>query len=91
MKRLRSIRQNKTQQSWNINLPNEKDFYLTRYALIIKRLESSPATYSQLEDYLLNSFEFQDAESRATLSVPCRGISVKFPIFSTFPFTIKKR
>ncbi|STD10951.1 MULTISPECIES: hypothetical protein [Chryseobacterium] len=39
----------------------KKDFYLTRYALIIKRLESSPATYSQLEDYLLNSFEFQDA------------------------------
>jgi hypothetical protein len=42
----------------------KKDFYLTRYALIIKRLESSPATYSQLEDYLLNSFEFQDAESK---------------------------
>jgi len=39
----------------------KKDFYLTRYALIIKRLESSPATYSQLEDYLLSSFEFQDA------------------------------
>ncbi|WP_313000528.1 hypothetical protein [Chryseobacterium gleum] len=34
----------------------KKDFYLTRYALIIKRLESSPATYSQLKDYLLNSF-----------------------------------
>ncbi|WP_419869166.1 helix-turn-helix transcriptional regulator [Chryseobacterium sp. CT-SW4] len=43
----------------------KKDFYLTRYALIIKRLESSPATYEQLEDYLLNSFEFQDAEIKS--------------------------
>jgi len=43
----------------------KKDFYLTRYALIIKRLESSPATYSQLEDYLLNSFEFQDADIKS--------------------------
>ncbi len=40
----------------------KKDFYLTRYALIIKRLERSPATYLELEDYLLNSFEFQDAK-----------------------------
>lgn len=40
----------------------KKDFYLTRYALIIKRLERSPATYPELEDYLLNSFEFQDAK-----------------------------
>ncbi|MDV3506833.1 WYL domain-containing protein [Elizabethkingia anophelis] len=40
----------------------KKDFYLTRYALIIKRLESSPATYAQLEKYLLGSFEFQDAK-----------------------------
>ena len=40
----------------------KKDFYLTRYALIIKRLESSPATYAQLEEYLLGSFEFQDAK-----------------------------
>ena len=39
----------------------KKDFYLTRYALIIKRLERSPATYPEIEDYLLNSFEFQDA------------------------------
>ena len=39
----------------------KKDFYLTRYALIIKRLERSPATYPELEDYLLTSFEFQDA------------------------------
>jgi len=38
----------------------KKDFYLTRYALIIKRLERSPATYPEIEDYLLNSFEFQD-------------------------------
>ena len=40
----------------------KKDFYLTRYALIIKRLESSPATYAQLEEYLLGSFEFQDTK-----------------------------
>lgn len=40
----------------------KKDFYLTRYALIIKRLERSPATYAELEDYLLDSFEFQDAK-----------------------------
>lgn len=39
----------------------KKDFYLMRYALIIRRLEKSPATYKQLKDYLLNSFEFQDA------------------------------
>lgn len=39
----------------------KKDFYLTRYALIIKRLERSPATYPEIESYLLSSFEFQDA------------------------------
>ncbi|SIS99455.1 hypothetical protein SAMN05421796_108151 [Chryseobacterium piscicola] len=39
----------------------KKDFYLARYALIIKKLETTPADYSQLEDYLLTSFEFQDA------------------------------
>ena len=39
----------------------KKDFYLTRYALIIKRLERSPAAYPEIESYLLNSFEFQDA------------------------------
>lgn len=39
----------------------KKDFYLARYALIIKKLEAAPATYPQIEDYLLNSFEFQDA------------------------------
>ncbi len=38
-----------------------KDFYLTRYALIIKKLEVAPATYKQIEEYLLSSFEFQDA------------------------------
>ena len=38
-----------------------KDFYLTRYALIIKKLEAAPATYKQIEDYLLSSFQFQDA------------------------------
>lgn len=43
----------------------KKDFYLTRYSLIIKRLERSPATYPELEDYLLNSFEFQDASIRS--------------------------
>lgn len=39
----------------------KKDFYLTRYALIIKKLEAAPSTYTQIEEYLLNSFEFQDA------------------------------
>lgn len=39
----------------------KKDIFLSRHALIIKRLENSPATYSQIKDYLLNSFEFQDA------------------------------
>ncbi|MEG0696946.1 MAG: WYL domain-containing protein, partial [Algoriella sp.] len=39
----------------------KKDFFLTRYALIIKRLEKSASTYEEIEDYLLNSFEFQDA------------------------------
>lgn len=39
----------------------KKDFYLTRYALIIKKLEAAPANYKQIEEYLLNSFEFQDA------------------------------
>lgn len=39
-----------------------KDFYLTRYALIIKKLEAAPATYKQIEEYLLSSFEFQDAD-----------------------------
>lgn len=38
-----------------------KDFYLTRYALIIKKLEACPSTYKQIEEYLLYSFEFQDA------------------------------
>ncbi len=39
----------------------KKDFFLARYALIIKRLEKSPATFKEISDYLLNSFEFQDA------------------------------
>ncbi|MEG0925586.1 MULTISPECIES: helix-turn-helix transcriptional regulator [Chryseobacterium] len=60
----------------------KKDFYLTRYALIIKRLESSPATYSQVEDYLLNSFEFQDAGIKSysirTLQRDIREISDLF-------------
>ncbi|MBP7173022.1 MAG: WYL domain-containing protein [Cloacibacterium sp.] len=40
----------------------KKDFFLARYALIIKRLEKSPATFQEIESYLLNSFEFQDAK-----------------------------
>lgn len=39
----------------------KKDFFLTRYALIIKKLEKIPSTYEEIEDYLLHSFEFQDA------------------------------
>ena len=60
----------------------KKDFYLTRYALIIKKLENSPATYSQIEHYLLNSFEFQDAEIKSysirTLQRDIREISNLF-------------
>ncbi|WP_144281312.1 helix-turn-helix transcriptional regulator [Chryseobacterium echinoideorum] len=60
----------------------KKDFYLTRYALIIKKLESAPSTYSQIEEYLLNSFEFQDAEiksySMRTLQRDIREISNLF-------------
>ncbi|CAA7385949.1 helix-turn-helix transcriptional regulator [Chryseobacterium fistulae] len=60
----------------------KKDFYLTRYALIIKRLENSPATYSQLKEYLLNSFEFQDAGIKSysirTLQRDIREISNLF-------------
>lgn len=60
----------------------KKDFYLTRYALIIKKLESTPATYSQLENYLLNSFEFQDAGIKSysirTLQRDIREISNLF-------------
>ncbi len=40
----------------------KKDFFLARYSLIIKRLEKSPATFEQIQDYLLNSYEFVDAQ-----------------------------
>lgn len=67
---------------WQKLLTMKKDFYLTRYALIIKRLEGSPATYSQLEEYLLNSFEFQDAGIKSysirTLQRDIREISDLF-------------
>lgn len=43
----------------------KKDFYLTRYALIIKKLERMPSTYHQIEEYLLNTFEFQDANVKS--------------------------
>lgn len=60
----------------------KKDFYLTRYALIIKKLENSPSTYPQIESYLLNSFEFQDAAitsySIRTLQRDIREISNLF-------------
>lgn len=39
----------------------KKDFFLARYALIIKKLETAPSTYPEIEDYLLNSYEFQDS------------------------------
>lgn len=59
-----------------------KDFYLTRYALIIKKLEAAPATYKQIEEYLLSSFEFQDAEiksySMRTLQRDIKEISSLF-------------
>ena len=60
----------------------KKDFYLTRYALIIKKLENAPSTYLQVEDYLLNSFEFQDANIKSysirTLQRDIREISNLF-------------
>lgn len=63
----------------------KKDFYLTRYSLIIKKLESTPTTYRQLEDYLLNSFEFQDAGvtcySIRTLQRDIKEISRLFNVF----------
>lgn len=68
----------------------KKDFYLTRYALIIKRLESSPATYAQLEEYLLGSFEFQDAKITGYSIRACKGILKKSPAFSTL-ISITKR
>ena len=40
----------------------KKDFFLARYAVIIKRLERSPATYEEIEKFLLESREFQDAK-----------------------------
>lgn len=66
----------------------KKDFYLTRYALIIKKLESAPANYSQLEEYLLNSFEFQDADIKSysirTLQRDIREISNLFNLSSFY-------
>lgn len=66
-----------------------KDFFLARYALIIKRLEHTPSTYTELEDYLLNSFEFQDAGVTSytirTLQRDIREIS------RLFNLTIKNR
>lgn len=59
-----------------------KDFFLTRYALIIKKLENAPTAYKQIEEYLLNSFEFQDAGitsySIRTLQRDIREISSLF-------------
>ena len=62
----------------------QKDFYLARYALIIKKIENSPISYPQLKDYLLNSFEFQDAGVRSysirTLQRDIKEISRLFNI-----------
>lgn len=79
----------------------KKDFFLTRYALIIKRLERSAATYEGIEDYLLNSFEFQDAEvytySKRTLQRDLRAIQNLFNIeiindrSNLFKYTIVSR
>lgn len=38
-----------------------KESFFSRYALIINKLERQPSTFKQIEEYLLNSFEFQDA------------------------------
>lgn len=62
----------------------QKDFYLSRYSLIIKKLEAHPTNYNDLEDYLLNSFEFQDAGATSysirTLQRDIREISRLFGI-----------
>lgn len=39
----------------------KKESFLSRYALIIKKLELHPSNFKQIENYLINSFEFQDA------------------------------
>jgi proteasome accessory factor B len=39
-----------------------KQLYLNRYSLIIKRLETGPATYKQIEDYLMNAAALEDSE-----------------------------
>lgn len=58
-----------------------KDFN-KRYELIIKRLESSPATYIELKNYLLNSEEFKRIEqysySIRTLQRDIADINSKF-------------
>jgi proteasome accessory factor B len=41
-----------------------KNFYLNRYFLIIKRLEKGPAAYSQIEEYLFHTPEFQDDQQQ---------------------------
>ena len=39
----------------------KKESFFSRYALIINKLEMQPSTFKHIEEYLLNSFEFQDA------------------------------
>ncbi|HCC93064.1 MAG TPA: WYL domain-containing protein [Flavobacteriaceae bacterium] len=79
----------------------KKDFFLTRYALIIKRLEKSAATYEEIEDFLLNSFEFQDANvntySKRTLQRDLKAIQNLFNLeiennrSNQFKYTIVSR
>lgn len=42
-----------------------KDFFLARYALIIRKLERSPLSFKELETYLLNSNEFRDNDIKS--------------------------
>lgn len=38
-----------------------KESFFSRYSLIIQKLEMKPSTFDEIEQHLLNSFEFQDA------------------------------
>jgi proteasome accessory factor B len=61
-----------------------KESYLNRFSLIIKRLEKSPATFSEIQDHLLESPEFQDyavkSYSIRTLQRDIKDISTLFNI-----------
>lgn len=60
-----------------------KQTYLTRYSLIIKRLEKAPATFQQLSDHLQKEFELLDLPfsfSIRTLQRDIKDIEANFSI-----------